>query len=56
MNKIVPGSIKKINESGSAFKMADNISSFQQALLNYGVDDVDIFQTNDLSKREIWGQ
>jgi len=55
MNKIVPGSIKKINESGSAFKMADNISSFQQALLNYGVDDVDIFQTNDLSEKRDMG-
>ena len=27
MNKINPGSIKKINESGSNFKMADNISA-----------------------------
>lgn len=31
------------------------ILRFQQALLNYGVDDVDIFQTNDLSEKRDMG-
>jgi len=55
MNKICPGSIKKINESGSNFKMMENISKFHEALIKYGVDKVDIFQTNDLAEKRDMG-
>jgi len=55
MNKICPGSIKKINESGSNFKMMENISKFHEAIIKYGVDKVDIFQTNDLAEKRDMG-
>merc|ERR1711963_1134061 len=55
MNKICPGSINKINESGSNFKMMENISKFHEAIIKYGVDKVDIFQTNDLAERRDLG-
>ncbi|XP_069680611.1 muscle-specific protein 20 isoform X1 [Periplaneta americana] len=52
MNKICPGSIPKINTSGGQFKMMENINVFQQALKNYGVADVDVFQTVDLWEKK----
>ncbi|PNF35287.1 Muscle-specific protein 20 [Cryptotermes secundus] len=52
MNKISPGSISKINTSGGQFKMMENINMFQQALKNYGVADVDVFQTVDLWEKK----
>jgi len=55
MNKICPGSIKKINETGSNFKMMENITKFHEAIIKYGVDKVDIFQTNDLAERRDLG-
>ncbi|KAG5667362.1 hypothetical protein PVAND_015345 [Polypedilum vanderplanki] len=48
MNKIKPGSIPKINTSGASFKMMENINLFQKALKDYGVPDLDVFQTVDL--------
>lgn len=48
MNKIKPGSIPKINTSGPSFKMMENINLFQKALRDYGVADLDVFQTVDL--------
>ncbi|XP_076653395.1 muscle-specific protein 20 transgelin [Halictus rubicundus] len=52
MNKISPGSITKINSSGGQFKMMENINAFQKALKDYGVDDVDVFQTVDLWEKK----
>lgn len=52
MNKISPGSVPKINTSGTQFKMMENINMFQQALKNYGVADVDVFQTVDLWEKK----
>ncbi|XP_076167961.1 muscle-specific protein 20 transgelin [Ptiloglossa arizonensis] len=52
MNKIAPGSVAKINTSGGQFKMMENINSFQKALKDYGVDDVDVFQTVDLWEKK----
>ncbi|KAJ9579889.1 hypothetical protein L9F63_004449, partial [Diploptera punctata] len=52
MNKISPGSVPKINSSGTQFKMMENINMFQQALKNYGVADVDVFQTVDLWEKK----
>lgn len=51
INKLSPGSVNKINETGANFKMMENLTKFQQALKKYGVDKVDIFQTNDLFER-----
>jgi hypothetical protein len=48
MNKLKPGSIPKINTSGPSFKMMENINLFQKALKEYGVADIDVFQTADL--------
>jgi transgelin len=48
MNKIKPGSIKKINTSGASFKMMENINMFGTAIKSYGVADLDVFQTVDL--------
>jgi hypothetical protein len=48
MNKINPGSIPKVNTTGASFKMMENINMFQKALKDYGVPDLDVFQTVDL--------
>merc|ERR1712055_980158 len=55
MNKINPGCIRKINEKGSNFKMMENISKFHEACKDYGVDEADIFQTNDLAEKRDMG-
>ncbi|XP_055374414.1 muscle-specific protein 20 [Condylostylus longicornis] len=52
MNKLAPGSIPKINESGGQFKMMENINNFQKAIKDYGVADVDVFQTVDLWEKK----
>lgn len=48
MNKLSPNSIPKINTTGGQFKMMENINLFQKALKEYGVPDLDVFQTVDL--------
>jgi len=48
MNKLCPGSIKKINTTGTSFKMMENINNFQKAMVAYGCVDNDLFQTADL--------
>ncbi|XP_050540957.1 muscle-specific protein 20-like [Daktulosphaira vitifoliae] len=48
MNKLAPGSIARINILGGDYKMMDNINQFQKACIEYGVPDVDLFQTVDL--------
>ncbi|XP_046748744.1 muscle-specific protein 20 [Diprion similis] len=52
MNKLKPGSIPKINTTGGQFKMMENINVFQKALKEYGVADVDVFQTVDLWEKK----
>uniref|UniRef100_A0A1B6CUU6 Transgelin n=1 Tax=Clastoptera arizonana TaxID=38151 RepID=A0A1B6CUU6_9HEMI len=52
MNKLVPGSIPKINSSGGQFKFMENINNFQKAMKAYGVNDVDVFQTVDLYEKK----
>jgi len=51
MNTLSPGAVPKINTSGSNFKMMENASLFHNALVNYGVDEADIFQANDLFEK-----
>jgi len=52
LNKLKPGSIPKINTSGGQFKMMENINNFQAAAKDYGVSDVDMFQTVDLWEKK----
>lgn len=52
INKIKPGSVGKVNESGGQFKMMENINNFQRALKAYGVPDIDVFQTVDLFEKK----
>ncbi|KAL3266466.1 hypothetical protein HHI36_010637 [Cryptolaemus montrouzieri] len=52
INKLAPGSVPKINTSGGQFKMMENINNFQAAIKNYGVADVDVFQTVDLWEKK----
>lgn len=44
INKLMPGSVKKITESGGDFKMMENITNFQTAIKRYGVPEIDCFQ------------
>lgn len=54
INKIAPGSVKKIHEKGQAFTVMQNIEAFQKAIQKYGVPSEDLFQTVDLwEKRNI---
>ncbi|RWS04179.1 muscle-specific protein 20-like protein [Dinothrombium tinctorium] len=55
MNKLKPGSIPKINESGSThFKLVENLSNFLRQAQKFGVEEHDLFQTTDLiDKRNI---
>ncbi len=48
MNKLQPGSVKKINTSKMAFKMMENIGNFLEACYAYGLTKSDVFQTVDL--------
>jgi len=52
MNKLSPGSIKKINSGGGQFKLMENITNFNTAIGNYGVPVLDRFQTADLWERK----
>lgn len=56
INKIKPGSVNKINEGGATFKLMENINNFQLALKNYGIPDIDVFQTVDLFEKKDIGQ
>ncbi|XP_014292804.1 muscle-specific protein 20 [Halyomorpha halys] len=56
MNKLTPGCITKINSSGGQFKMMENINNFLKAMTEYGVPDVDLFQTVDLYEKKDIGQ
>lgn len=52
INKLSPGSVPKINESGGQFKMMENINNFQKAIKAWGVPDLDVFQTVDLYEKK----
>ncbi|XP_071087334.1 myophilin-like [Haliotis cracherodii] len=51
MNRLQPGSIKKINDSKMAFKQMENISKFLEAAERYGCSKTDMFQTVDLYEK-----
>ena len=48
INKLAPGSVKKVNDSTMAFKMMENIGNFLDACEKYGCIKTDLFQTVDL--------
>ena len=48
INKIVPGSVKKVNKGGGNFALMENLAAYQKAIKAYGVPDEEIFQTVDL--------
>jgi hypothetical protein len=50
-NKMVPGSVKKIQERGTNFQLMENIQRFQAFLKKYGLPEEEIFQTADLFER-----
>lgn len=52
INKLSPGAVPKINESGATFKLMENINNFQKAIGAYGVPDIDVFQTVDLWEKK----
>lgn len=51
INKLAPGSVKKIQERGTNFQLMENIQRFQAGLKKYGVPEEEIFQTADLFER-----
>ncbi|XP_011137121.1 muscle-specific protein 20 [Harpegnathos saltator] len=51
INKLAPGSVKKIQSKGTNFQLMENIQRFQAAIKNYGVPQEEIFQTADLFER-----
>ncbi|TMW46965.1 hypothetical protein DOY81_007955, partial [Sarcophaga bullata] len=51
INKLAPGSVKKIQERGTNFQLMENIQRFQAAIKKYGVPEEEIFQTADLFER-----
>ena len=56
VNKIKPGSVKKINTSTMAFKMMENIGNFLSACEALGVPASDSFQTVDLYEKQNMAQ
>lgn len=52
INKLAPGSVKKIEKSGTGFVLMQNLERFQAALKKYGVPETEVFQTVDLYERK----
>ncbi|KAL4657977.1 calponin-1 [Arapaima gigas] len=48
INKLQPGSVKKINESPQNWHQLENIGNFVRAITEYGLKPHDIFEANDL--------
>ncbi|XP_067415199.1 calponin-2 [Emydura macquarii macquarii] len=47
MNKLKPGSVRKINRSSQPWHQLENLSNFIKAMANYGMNPVDLFEAND---------
>ncbi|EDW47700.1 GM21458, partial [Drosophila sechellia] len=52
INVLSPHAVPKVNSSGGQFKFMENINNFQKALKEYGVPDIDVFQTVDLYEKK----
>ncbi|CAG7834421.1 unnamed protein product [Allacma fusca] len=51
INKLAPGSVKKIQAKGTNFQLMENIQRFQAGAKKYGLPQEEIFQTADLFER-----
>jgi len=56
INKLQPGSVKKINKMKMAFMQMENTSNFLKAIGNFGVQSSDLFQTVDLYEAQNMAQ
>lgn len=56
MNKLAPGSVKKIQSKGTNFQLMENVQRFQAAAKAYGLPQEEIFQTADLFEKRNVGQ
>jgi len=52
MNKLAPGSVKKINVSVEKFKMMENAAQFDAAAVKYGVHPDNLFRSVDLIEKK----
>ena len=52
INKLKPGSVKKITKTGGGFALRENVSQFCSAAKAYGVPDNELFQTDDLFEKK----
>ena len=52
INKLRPGSVKKINTMNAPFKQRENIEMFLKACESYGLVPQDLFQVNDLYEQK----
>uniref|UniRef100_H3A260 Calponin n=1 Tax=Latimeria chalumnae TaxID=7897 RepID=H3A260_LATCH len=48
INKLQPGSVRKINNSTQNWHQLENIGNFIKAIMAYGLKPTDIFESNDL--------
>lgn len=48
MNKLSPGSVKRIQKKGTKFTYMENIQAFQAASKKYGLPEEEIFMPTDL--------
>ncbi|KAA0719189.1 Calponin-2 Calponin H2, smooth muscle [Triplophysa tibetana] len=48
INKIQPGSVKKINQSSMNWHQLENLTNFTKAITAYGLKPHDIFEANDI--------
>ena len=53
INKIRPGSVKKIETSVMPFKQMENISNFLKSCRQVGVAEHDLFETVDLYEQKV---
>lgn len=52
INKLAPGSVKKVNTMNAPFKQRENIEMYLNACSNYGMTEGDLFQVNDLYEQK----
>ena len=52
INKLRPGSVKKINTMNAPFKQRENIELFLKGCEGYGLVPQDLFQVNDLYEQK----
>lgn len=52
INKLLPGSVSKINTMKAPFKQRENLEMFLKGCMKYGLKSHDLFQVNDLYERK----